>query len=847
MNLTEGPTEGPALLSSRICLVIRRLTAGLVTAALVAQPWAAGATKPERVVVDTYAEFAEGTSRSTSISEGGTLEPAPAMEKVGDVEAGQIWAVLTEPDGSAILATSPDGKLLRVDATGKNTLMARFKETHIYALTRTSNGDIFVGTSPDGKVYKLEKGKEPVVYFEPGEKYIWSLLPDDNGALFVATGTRGKIFKVTPRKPGDPVPAPPTPAPPTPAPTAAQAPPAPAGTNAPAVPPAPPAPTPAPAPSPATPPPVPVVPPATNAPVAPATNLSVAPATPAPVPAATNAPAVAAGTNAPSSTPPAGTPAPAPPAPAPIPQGVGAVYYESDETHIRSLAFDADGNLLAGSSGNGLLYRVGTDGKAVALASAGRQEINRIVLAKDGVIYFAATGPIKQPSPKSPQRPMGSSASPNMTPQLRALILQSEGDSSSGRPPAMAAASVLFRLDSSLYPAEFWTTRETIYTLDFEADTLYAGTGKDGYLYSLSDRGEATRLLKLDGEIISATAPLGKNRWLMATSGPSRLFRIGGPRSGPGIYESDIIDSDLFARWGSINLKARGDVHIRTRSGNTPRPDKSWYDWVPAKGGQSLSQPSRYLQVELSLPNGASVDRMEVVHVDKNLPPRIDRVEVLASGSGYVPIVPPPLMPQPKSPEQLLAQGDRPSDDLLKLPTRYQPSEARGLRTVVWKALDPNGDDLIYNVYFRIEGSQDWRLLAKELTDSVLSWDSSGWPDGNYYIKVEASDAPNNTPEDELKDWLVGKVVEVDNTAPQIKIDSIQNGLVAFSVTDESMLRSVLISRNGKDFKPIQPVDGILDSRAETFRVKLSPGEIIFIRAEDTAGNVSSSLAEVKK
>ncbi|HSI83021.1 MAG TPA: hypothetical protein VK970_04510 [Candidatus Methylacidiphilales bacterium] len=812
MNLTVGHTS----LNMRNLLRVNNLLACFVIG-LATTAGSAHATKPDRVVVDTYGEFAEGTSRSTSLSENGTLEPAPAQEKVGDVEAGQIWAVLSDTDGAAILGTSPDGKLIRVDSTGKNTVIAKFKESHIYALTRTANGDIYVGTSPDGKVYKIEKGKDPVVYFEPNEKYIWALLPDESGAIYVATGTKGRIYKTVPRKQGAPV-ATPAPVVPTPAPAPG---PAPAPTNAP--------------------PPV----PATNA--------------PPPVPASTNAPSVGSALTPPT-TPPAPAPAPAPavtnapsapavthpPAPAPA-LATGSVYYESDETHIRSLAFDADGNLLAGSSGNGLLYRVGNDGKAVALASAGRQEINRIVLARDGIIYFSATGPIKQPSAKSPVRPMGASASPNMTPQLRALLAASEGDSSTGRPPASAAASVLFRLDSSLYPAEFWTTRETIYTLDYEDGMLYAGTGKDGYLYSINDRGEATRLLKLEGEIISAVAPMGKKRWLMATSGPSRLFRIGGPRSGPGIYESDIIDSDLFARWGSINLKARGDIHIRTRSGNTPKPDKSWYDWVPAKAGQSQSQPSRYLQVELQIPNGGSVDRMEVVHVDKNLPPRIDRVEVLASGSGYVPIIPPPLMSQPKSPEQLLAQGDKPPEDPGKLPVRYQPSEARGLRTVVWKAIDPNGDDLIYSVFFRVDGSNEWRLLAKDLTENVLSWDSSGWPDGLYYLKIEASDAPDNTPEDELKDSLVGKVVEVDNTPPVIKIDSAANGAVSFTVTDESMLRSVLVSRNGKDFKPLQPIDGILDSRSESFRVKLAPGEIIFIRAEDTAGNVSSALAEVKK
>ncbi len=40
------------------------------------------------------------------------------------------------------------------------------------------------------------------------------------------------------------------------------------------------------------------------------------------------------------------------------PDGKGQVFYQSDERHARSLAFDSKGNLLIGTEPNGLILRV---------------------------------------------------------------------------------------------------------------------------------------------------------------------------------------------------------------------------------------------------------------------------------------------------------------------------------------------------------------------------------------------------------------------------------------------------------------------------------------------------------
>jgi hypothetical protein len=694
-----------------------------------------GATEPERVMVDTYEDLARGTSRSVTLSDTGFLAPAPAVNKVAEVEAKQIWAVLAEEGGSYLLGTAPDGKLLRVSRKGEVSLATKFAETHIYALAKNSKGDVFVGTSPDGKIFKLSPKGPPSIYFDPKEKYIWAMTFDRQGNLFVATGVKGKIYKVTGPEEGE-------------------------------------------------------------------------------------------------------------------------VYYDSDETHIRSLAWDLEGQLLAGSAENGLLYRISASQKGVVLASSGKQEINRIAVAPDGVIYFSATGAGKGAAARGTT---GAGNMPNLG-SLRVLFSAASGEGEEGPKPAAPPVpgppagvrpgpadqpSVLYRVDKSLYPQAIWGTKETILTLDYGKDQVYVGTGSEGYFYAVNSRGEATRLLQVEGDSISAVVPLGPNEFVLGTSGPARLFHVGGERQEAGVYESEVIDSGLFARWGAIQVVGKGVYDVRTRSGNTPKPDKSWYPWEPARGGQAQSPAARYLQMELQIKSG-EVDRFEVVYLPKNLSPKMEAIEVLPSGLGYVTILPPPQPLQAKSAEQLLSAAKKSEQEAAFKPApRFQPSEGRGLRTATWKASDPNNDDLRYVVFYRADGSKVWRQLARDLKETVVSWDSSGWPDGLYYLRVLASDATDNAPGEEQTDALESELFTVDNTPPKITVQAIKNGMAEFTVTeDASNLKSIAVSTDGKEFKPIRPIDGILDTRTEHFSVRVLAGTVLFIRAEDEAGNVSSASAE---
>ncbi len=92
--------------------------------------------------------------------------------------------------------TGGGGKVFKVDASGKGSLLTDLSEMNVTSLAMGKDGELFAGTSPDGKVYKINSDGKSEVYFAPKEKYIWSLAVLTDGSLAVATGDGGRLYKV---------------------------------------------------------------------------------------------------------------------------------------------------------------------------------------------------------------------------------------------------------------------------------------------------------------------------------------------------------------------------------------------------------------------------------------------------------------------------------------------------------------------------------------------------------------------------------------------------------------------------------------------------------------------------
>ena len=146
--------------------------------------------------VNSRADVIKGDAHGVSIDSDGNISLAPKLTEVFKTGQPYIWSSVVDTAGNVFLGTGGDGKIFKVDATGKGVLFTDLSEMNVSALALGKSGEIYAATSPDGKVYRIDGSGKADVYFEPKEKYIWSLAVLSDGSLAVGTGDGGKIYKV---------------------------------------------------------------------------------------------------------------------------------------------------------------------------------------------------------------------------------------------------------------------------------------------------------------------------------------------------------------------------------------------------------------------------------------------------------------------------------------------------------------------------------------------------------------------------------------------------------------------------------------------------------------------------
>lgn len=173
---------------------MKRITFPVVTILLFALTILAAG--PQIWTVDSRADILKGDADGVSIGDDGRLSIAPKLSEIFSTGESFIFSAARDAAGNTFLGTGPNGKVFRVDAAGKGSVLADLAELNVSAVAVAANGDVFAGTMPDGKVYRIDKSGTASVYFDPKAKYIWALEVLPSGEVAVATGDQGKIYKV---------------------------------------------------------------------------------------------------------------------------------------------------------------------------------------------------------------------------------------------------------------------------------------------------------------------------------------------------------------------------------------------------------------------------------------------------------------------------------------------------------------------------------------------------------------------------------------------------------------------------------------------------------------------------
>ncbi len=152
----------------------------------------------------TQADFLKGEVENLSVDARGQLTLGPAAEMVYEAAAPFVWAVTPGADNSFFVGTGNEGKVYRVDGSGKGSVFFDSAELEIHAMAPAPNGALYVATSPDGKIYKVDRNGSATTFFDPDDKYIWALAVDGRGNVFAGTGDKGVVYKISPDGKGVP-------------------------------------------------------------------------------------------------------------------------------------------------------------------------------------------------------------------------------------------------------------------------------------------------------------------------------------------------------------------------------------------------------------------------------------------------------------------------------------------------------------------------------------------------------------------------------------------------------------------------------------------------------------------
>ncbi len=519
-----------------------------------------------------------------------------------------------------------------------------------------------------------------------------------------------------------------------------------------------------------------------------------------------------------------------------LPDGTGSVFYDSPQTNVMSLLFSPQGELHAATEGRGMVYRFDAEGHAFGLFHAKEEEIHTMAFDAEGHLYLAALSSVATPKASADNAP---GAQPTLQPKT-------------------PKRSVVYRIDPHGVLKKMAELDDLLIYSMFVDDQqrLLVGTDRKGTLYRILPDGAFQQVIQVKAQQIMSVYRASSGTIYMGAGAPGGVHRLAPDSVERAEYLSPVHDAGTTATWGKIFWRGTvGSIAIATRAGNTALPDDTWSQWsseLTNQAGETISNPSaRFIQWKAALmPQAESVPILEdvsVAYLPLNLPPEFKAVQTFyatpaeeddaANGNGRASkskLAP----PRPVKPE-----GDMSDDSGLTAPD----SVPAGKIAVLWSANDPNQDALTYTVSLRALGDPAWKEVETDLTEAKYLLDATTLADGEYEVKITASDEAQNPSSQALQADKISPRFTVDNTAPTIALtvetspESGKRVVKAVARDGVSRIKQAEYALDTEEWTPIFPADMVSDSQEETFVIELpelaSGAHILTIKATDRLEN----------
>lgn len=529
-------------------------------------------------------------------------------------------------------------------------------------------------------------------------------------------------------------------------------------------------------------------------------------------------------------------------------------FFKSDEAHIRTLAWDKKGNLIAGSVGSGLVYRIDPQGKGYVLFDSPKSEITALAVAPSGVIYAAGVGEKgHNPLPPLPVQGVGT---------VTIRIEQPGSMQAANQSTTLPEGTEIYALAEGQAPRTLWSSKgDIVYSLAMTPEGLLALSGNRGRVFRIQPDGSYSDIGHLDAQqglcLVQDPKAAQGGSLLIGSGNTGKLFALGASTKHE--YTSNVFDAGAMARFGKVEIEPGSTgFEIMTRTGNIDQPVRGWTDWQPLKSDIVASAAGRFLQWKAILQSGGVVGSVGVDYLPVRSIPEVDQLVVVPGAR-----VNPQTTASTQQTVNIAFGSSSQSDASTTTDDSSTPLSAMKDRTAVtvrWAAHDEDGDKMDYSLFLRGDGDKEWWPLKKDIKETAYSFDATQIPDGGYRVKVVASDAPSEPPGDAVTGFKISDRFVVDTTSPAI------TGLSAVSETEQcahapcpprvrvtfdaidatSPIARADYSIDAGHWQFVAPVGGLSDSKHEHYEFVVpaaaltgNSGEhLITVRAYDRYDNV---------
>lgn len=533
------------------------------------------------------------------------------------------------------------------------------------------------------------------------------------------------------------------------------------------------------------------------------------------------------------------------------PNGEGVKVFDSEENHILCMKWISEGSFIAGSGGAGLLYKISKEKKASVMFESPYEEVRSLAIDDEGHIFIGAGGKAEKPEDND----LSSALSTQVT-DVSITVSSSESaarkiSTSDGDQP-----SALYKVNKDRKVKQVWKSdKDMIYSVCWDdlKKRIIFGTGRRGRLYTLDKNEKISLLFQKDSEQVYTLFPFERELYTLSNN-PSELSVVQPEQRYNGEYTSRVFDAKLMSSWGNIewegSLPSGTVIQLQTRTGNSSQPSSTWSNWSPPykkeNGEQILNPDARYLQFKILFKTNSgnvspSVQKAVIFYVQHNKAPNIEKISILPPNTVFI--------EPPGGEEKIwgLVSDSLEDKNNKKSLAGAKKVQRKGYQTLIWEAADPNNDILVYSISIKETEDENWRILKEKWTEEIFTFDTLSLPDGEYLIKVKASDIPSNPRERCLEHEKTSPSLIIDNSMPTIRnFQAVRSGSkleVQFSVQDDySRIKKVRFFIREIGWKVIFPKDGICDSTQETFDFSVdlprNVDDMITVKAVDEQGNV---------